>query len=96
MSKSNYDVIIIGGGHNGLVCANILAKKNKKVLICEARERCGGLINNEITRSTSKNKNMAKENIKHPGTSIWLKHIGMQIVAGGSAGCVEVIMIKLT
>ena len=49
MSKSNYDVIIIGGGHNGLVCANILAKKNKKVLICEARERCGGLINNEIT-----------------------------------------------
>ena len=35
---------------------------------------------------------MAKENVKHPGTSIWLKHIGMQIVAGGSAGCVEVIM----
>jgi phytoene dehydrogenase-like protein len=26
----NYDVIIIGGGHNALVCANILAKKNKK------------------------------------------------------------------
>lgn len=33
---------------------------------------------------------MAKENVKHPGTSIWLKHIGMQIIAGGSAGCVEV------
>ena len=39
----NYDVIIIGGGHNSLVCANILAKKNKKVLICEARDTCGGL-----------------------------------------------------
>ena len=36
---------------------------------------------------------MAKENVKHPGTSLWLKHIGMQIIAGGSAGCVEVIII---
>ncbi len=33
-----YDVIIIGGGHNALVCANVLAKKNKKVkLIVNAR-----------------------------------------------------------
>ena len=37
---------------------------------------------------------MTKENVKHPGTSLWLKHIGMQIIAGGSAGCVEVIIIN--
>ena len=37
---------------------------------------------------------MAKENVKHPGTSIWLKHIGMQIIAGGSAGCVEVNLAR--
>ena len=48
MSEKKYDAIIIGGGHNGLVCANIIAKKNKKVLICEARETCGGLANHEI------------------------------------------------
>ena len=48
MSEKQYDAIIIGGGHNGLVCANILAKKNKKVLICEARENCGGMVNHEI------------------------------------------------
>ena len=48
MSKI-YDVIIIGGGHNALVCANILSKKNKKVLICEARDECGGLLTNQLT-----------------------------------------------
>ena len=48
MSEKKYDAIIIGGGHNGLVCANIIAKKNKKVLICEARENCGGMVNHEI------------------------------------------------
>jgi phytoene dehydrogenase-like protein len=48
MSEKKYDAIIIGGGHNGLVCANILAKKNKKVLVCEARENCGGMVNHEI------------------------------------------------
>ena len=30
MSDKKYDAIIIGGGHNGLVCANIIAKKIKK------------------------------------------------------------------
>ena len=33
MSEKQYDAIIIGGGHNGLICASILSKKNKKVLI---------------------------------------------------------------
>ena len=31
----NYDVIIVGGGHNGLVCANYLALSKKKVLVLE-------------------------------------------------------------
>ena len=47
-----YDVIIIGGGHNALVCANVLAKKNKKVLICEARDTCGGLLTNSLSNFT--------------------------------------------
>jgi phytoene dehydrogenase-like protein len=45
----SFDAIIIGGGHNGLVCANVLARKNKRVLICEARKECGGMVNNDIT-----------------------------------------------
>ena len=36
-------VIIIGGGHNGLISAALLAQKGHKVTIFEAREACGGL-----------------------------------------------------
>lgn len=38
----NYDSIIIGGGHNGLVCAAYLAKAGRKVLVLEKRHLVGG------------------------------------------------------
>lgn len=37
-----YDIVIIGAGHNGLVCAAMLAKAKKKVLVLEAAEGVGG------------------------------------------------------
>ena len=37
-----YDAIIIGGGHNGLVAACILAKSGFKTLVLERRELVGG------------------------------------------------------
>jgi phytoene dehydrogenase-like protein len=37
-----YDAIIIGGGHNGLVCAAYLARAGRKVLVLERREQVGG------------------------------------------------------
>ena len=36
------DAIIIGGGHNGLVCAALLARKGRKVVLLEAAEEIGG------------------------------------------------------
>ena len=42
---SKYDAIIIGGGHNGLVCASYLSKKGYKILILEKNENLGGLVN---------------------------------------------------
>lgn len=38
-----YDVIIIGGGHNGLVTASYLAKEELKVAVLEKREILGGM-----------------------------------------------------
>jgi phytoene dehydrogenase-like protein len=38
----SYDVIVIGGGHNGLVNAAYLAKAGKRVLLLEQREMVGG------------------------------------------------------
>jgi phytoene dehydrogenase-like protein len=38
----SYDVIIIGGGHNGLVTAAYLAKNGLKTLVLERREVVGG------------------------------------------------------
>jgi phytoene dehydrogenase-like protein len=37
-----YDAIVIGAGHNGLVCSALLAKAGKKVLVLEANDRVGG------------------------------------------------------
>ena len=43
---TSYNSIIIGAGHNGLVCAAYLAKKGQKVLLLEAGESLGGLAAN--------------------------------------------------
>lgn len=40
--KSHGDIIIIGGGHNGLVCAAYLAKAGRKVTVLEAADQVGG------------------------------------------------------
>ncbi|MDH4126144.1 MAG: NAD(P)/FAD-dependent oxidoreductase [Gammaproteobacteria bacterium] len=37
-----YDAIVVGGGHNGLICSALLARAGKRVLLLEANGQVGG------------------------------------------------------
>jgi phytoene dehydrogenase-like protein len=42
MPSSERDIVVIGGGTNGLACAARLAKSGRRVTLLEASETCGG------------------------------------------------------
>ena len=42
MQKIHYDAVIVGGGHNGLVCSFYLANAGLKVKVLERRGIVGG------------------------------------------------------
>src|SRR3972149_2345769 len=44
MAQNQYEYIIIGAGHNGLVAAAYLARQGKKVLVLERRAIVGGSV----------------------------------------------------
>ena len=49
LAAHDWDVIVVGAGHNGLTCAAYLARAGKRVLVLEARERVGGACTLEET-----------------------------------------------
>jgi phytoene dehydrogenase-like protein len=47
VKSPSYDDIVIGAGHNGLVCAAYLARAGHRVLVLERRENVGGFVTTE-------------------------------------------------
>ena len=42
LAARQWDVIVVGAGHNALTCAAYLARAGKRVLVLEARDQIGG------------------------------------------------------
>jgi len=46
-TRTSYDSLVVGGGHNGLICAAYLARAGQRVAVLEARPRVGGAATTE-------------------------------------------------
>lgn len=41
---ASFDVVIVGAGHNGLVCATLLARAGRRTIVFEAADQVGGAV----------------------------------------------------
>ena len=84
--NKQYDAIIIGAGHNGLVCATYLAKAGRQVLVVEANEKVGGAaITREFSSGYSVSACAHLLNLLHPKiiSDLSLENHGLVMAAKG-------------
>src|SRR5215211_2764709 len=83
MSPMSYDVVIIGGGHNGLVCAAYLARAGLSVKVFERRGIVGGAAVTEEFHPGFRNSTASYAvSLLHPKVirDLRLAHHGLTIV----------------
>ena len=79
-----YDTVIIGGGHNGLVCAAYLAKAGQSVCVLEAADQVGGAaITSALTPKHKVSSGAHYLNQLHPDVmkDLALEHQGLSLAA---------------
>lgn len=85
---AGFDIIVVGAGLNGLVCANYLAKAGKKVLVLERRTIAGG---QAVTESLGKDFHV---DVLHAGGQLrpdLVSDLGLQLPASVSDPLISIL-----
>ncbi len=84
-------VIIVGGGHNGLVCATCLARAGFSVQVLEARETAGGGISNHPFAEGYRVPGLAQ--VLHPLNPVIIKDLDLVSVGLVNGDTIETISL---
>ena len=87
---TSYDVIVIGSGHNGLVCGTYLAKSGLSVLVLERREIVGGAaVTEEFSPGFRASRFSYVMSLLHPRVmrDLELKAHGLQVLPANDLFC---------
>ena len=87
---ADYDVIVIGSGHNGLVCGAYLAKAGLKTLVLERREIVGGAaVTEEFTPGFRASRFSYVMSLLHPRVirDLELRNYGLEVLPANDLFC---------
>lgn len=81
---TKFDAIVIGGGHNGLICATYLAQAGQNVCVLEANAQIGGAaVTEEFAKGFRVSSGAQFLNLLHPGIAqdLALESRGLKLAA---------------
>ena len=88
--SDSYDVVVIGGGHNGLTCGAYLARAGRKVLVLERRAVFGGAaVTEEFAPGFRASRFSYVMSLLHPRVmrDLELKSFGLEVLPANDLFC---------